>query len=170
MSIRIKIMNIKQVKNYYESDAEDDHLSDSDYTEEYYSSESENEYEEAVEDNEPTKHNSYYNTRRQVGPKPDVHTIEVTEIKNSLTKEMREKKEKQKTHTKNMAKVRGYKRVRILDGVDWTSSLDPDRMRTRSEYKRFQKECKINEEMLKKLEADGHLLRNNNTQQYILRK
>ena len=168
MSIRSKTMNTKQVKNYYESDAEEDHLSDSDYTEDNSSSESEyeNDYEPAVDDN---NHVSYYNTRRQVGPKPDAHTIEVTEIKNSLTKEMREKKEKQKTHTKKMAKVRGYKRARILDGPDWTSSLDPDRMRTRSENKRYKEECKINEDMLKKLEEDGHLLRNNNTQ-CILRK
>jgi hypothetical protein len=168
MSIRIKTMNTKQVKNYYESDAEEDHSSDSDYTEENSSSESENEY-EYEEDNEPINRASYYNPRSQLGPKPDAHTIKVTEIKNNVTKEMREKKEKQKTRTKKMTKVRGYKRVRILDGPDWTSSLDTDRMRTRSESKRYKEECKINEDMLKKLEADGHLLINNNTQ-FVLRK
>ena len=159
-------MTTNQVKNYYESEAEEDHSSDSDYVEESSSSESENEYdvveyELAVEHNEPTNEISYYNIRRKVAPKPDTHTIEMTAVKNSITKEMREKKEKNKEQTKKMAKVRGYKRSRMLDGVDWTSSLDPDRMRTRSEHKRFQQEHDIHEEMLQKLESDGHVWRDN---------
>jgi len=144
------------VKNYYESEAEEDHSSDSDYTEENSSIESEYDDAKEEEDNIPS-----YTTRREASPKPDTHTIEMTAVKNSITKEMREKKEKNKEQTKKMAKVRGYKRSRMLDGVDWTSSLDPDRMRTRSEHKRFQQEHDIHEEMLQKLESDGHVWRDN---------
>jgi uncharacterized protein YacL (UPF0231 family) len=167
----IRRMTTKQLKNYYESDAEEDHSSDSDYTEEDSSSESEHEYnyqqDEQLEDEQliPVPR-----TRRSVGPKPDAHTIEITSIKNDLTKEIREKKQKKKTQTKKMAKVRGYKRARILDGSDWTSSMDPDRIRTRSEHKRFQEERNIHEDMLMKLEADGHLLRYNKDELLVLCK
>ena len=174
MSIRSKTMNTKQVKNYYESEAEDDHLSDSDYTEHDSSSEAEYEQEqdEQLEDEqlEDEQLNPIPRTRRSVGPKPDAHTIEITAIKNDLTKENREKKQKKKTQTKKMAKVRGYKRARILDGSDWTSSMDPDRIRTRSEHKRFQEERNIHEDMLMKLEADGHLLRYNKDELLVLCK
>jgi hypothetical protein len=168
-------MTTNQVKNYYESEAEEDHSSDSDYVEELSYSESENEYdvveyELAVEHNEPTNENSYYNIRRKVAPKPDAHTIEIMAIKNNITKEMREKKEKKKSKSKKMTKVRGYKRVRISDGVDWTSSMDPHHIRTRSEYKRFREEQNIHEDMLAKLEADGHLLRCNDDESLILCK
>jgi len=165
-------MNTKEVKNYYESEAEDDHLSDSDYTEENSSIESEGEYEQEQDqmDNEPVENEPFPRTRRSVGRKPDTHTIEITAIKNSITKEMREKKEKKKTETKKMSKVRGYKRARMSDGMDWTSSMDPDRIRTRSERKRFQEERNIHEDMLTKLEADGHLLRYNDDELLILCK
>jgi len=155
----IRRMTTKQLKNYYESEAEEDHSSDSDYTEENYSSECEYDYED--HDNEQLEDeqvNPIPRTRRSLGPKPDAHTIEITAIKNDLTKEIREKKQKKKTHTKKMAKVRGYKRARILDGSDWTSSMDPDRMRTRSEHKRFQEECNIHDDMMNKLSEDGHVL------------
>jgi len=159
-------MTTKQVKNYYESDAEDDHSSDSDYTEEDSSSESEHEYNYQQAENEHEQDeqledeqlNPIPRTRRFVGPKPHAHDIEITAIKNDLTKEMREKKQKKKTQTKKMAKVRGYKRARILDGSDWTSSMDPDRMRTRSEHKRFQEECNIHDDMMNKLSEDGHVV------------
>jgi uncharacterized protein YacL (UPF0231 family) len=143
------------------TEAEDDHTSDSDYVEELSSSESEYEDDAIVDDEMMDDIVRSYRTRRSVGPKPDAYTIEITAIKNNLTKEIREKKQKNKEQTKKMSKVRGYKRVRILDGTDWTSSMDTDRIRTRSEHKRFQEERNIHEDMLNKLQADGHVLRYN---------
>jgi len=162
MSIRTIRMTTEQVKNYYESEGEDDHLSDSDYIEESASSsESEEEYDNTQD---------IPITRRQASQKPYHTTMEITAIKNGLTKDTREKKEKNKMQTKKMAKVRCYKRVRILDGMDWTCSLESDRMRTRSENKRFQQELNIHEDMLVKLEDDGHLSRYNDNELFILRK
>ena len=171
MSIRTIRMTTEQVKNYYDSEGEDDHLSDSDYIEESASSsESEDEYDNIQYDHVDVRSDNIPNTRRQAAPKPYHTTLEITAIKNGLTKETREKKEKNKMQTKKMAKIRGYKRVRISDGMDWTCSLEPDRMRTRSENKRFQQELNIHEDMLVKLEDDGHLSRYNDNELFILRK
>jgi hypothetical protein len=150
-------MTTQQAKNYYESDAEDDHSSDSDYVEEYECS-SDYEYEPEENVDEPVYNIPSHRTNKPTGPRPDANTIEITAIKSGLTKEMRDKKEKKKTLTKKMTKIRSYKRVRISDGMDWTSSLDPDILRTRSEYKRYKDNCKIHDAMLVKLEADGNVV------------
>lgn len=172
MSIRTNRMTTTNiVKNYYESEQEDDHTSDSDYVEEYeYSSESEDDEQQYNESAVADTNIPSYKTRRQVRPKTDADTIKITSIQNSIIQKNREKKEKKKLQTKKMSKVRGYKRVRILDGPDWTCSLDPDRMRTRSEHKRYKEERKINEDMLMRLEADGHLLRYNDNDLLVLCK
>jgi hypothetical protein len=112
-------MTTQQVKNYYESGGEDDHSSDSDYIEE-------DEYGH-LDDITDRPRCNIHRSNRSACLKPDAHTIEMTAIK----KNMREKKEKKKTDTKKITKVRGYKRLRISDGVDWTASLDPDVLRTR---------------------------------------
>jgi hypothetical protein len=151
-------MTTQQVKNYYESGGEDDHSSDSDYIEE-------DEYGH-LDDITDRPRCNIHRSNRSACLKPDAHTIEMTAIK----KNMREKKEKKKTDTKKITKVRGYKRLRISDGVDWTASLDPDVLRTRSEYKRYKENCKLHDAMLVKLKAQGNVFSDlDNDIYYILR-
>lgn len=87
--------------------------------------------------------------------------IEINEMRER--KEKKEKKEKQKTDCKKMTKVRDYKKVTFLDGIDWTCSLDSDRVRTRSEHKRYKEEMNIHEDTLRGLEDKGHILRYSET-------